>query len=196
MIESGDAHFAQLILALTVLTITALVVERILNFVFEDVGIVREFLERKPNRKKSKPFVSLMFCFAISLSFQIDGFSAIFPQADMYLPDGRQVHRIAEARKAVDDAKPKSVEWVEAKLKLAMAERPTPTLLGMILTSFLLAGGSAGLMGLTQETLGMSRAVRKSKEMARLQANANQNRPSGRAEPPKAKVGGQKGFAK
>lgn len=195
MIEQGvDSQIMGIVISIIVLTIVSMMIERILNFSFTEIAFVREFLEKKANRKKSKPFINIILCLLICGAFQADIFSVIFPNAEIYQPSEEQIEEIAAGKRTIDKTAEGTIERVKAKMHLAHTSLPEPSIFGILLTAALLASGSAGMIGIMQETLGMSRDARKTKENLRKIGEANARVGAGGTGGPKISRSEKTGF--
>jgi len=152
----SDDQFFQIVMAVFVVTVTAMLVERVLAFVFDARGI-RDFLEASTGRRALKPLISFVLSLIIAYIYVGEQlFAELFPNV----------------------------------------VRPDPDHLAIWMTAALIAGGSAGMMTIFQEVLGLSksaREARRSERQAQTQAAWNQAMGSaGRGR--RLKPGGQVGF--
>ena len=161
---TGD-HFADLVYAFLSITIASMLLERALSYLFDslpqDIPLASDYLRVGAVRALVALFIALVICFY----FEADLFRYIFPDASVYSVSLESVKAAAQAvmQAGTDE------DVLEAGRTMHGALTPASAL-GVTITAFALAGGSAGMITLFQGLLGMSseaRAAVKAERQAR-----------------------------
>ena len=162
---TGD-HITDLTYYLIAVTGAAMVIERGLAYLFDslarDVTWAANVINHGTFRATVALFVSLWVC----VSFEVDLFRYLFPNASAYLVSSDEVIEAAKAL-AVQTVGQATEENMQNALEaLSSSLRPTDGI-GLLITAFALAGGSAGMISLFQGVLGMSSQARAAKAAER-----------------------------